>query len=184
MTEPITIPDATRQPDEYVEALLTTLGNRDALQVYAATPREVQRLCSGLDQSAWLAPLGAGEWNATQILGHLFDVDVVYGFRWRMCLTENNPTYPGYNEKEWSRLARPPAQQLMEAFTALRNANAALMDHMGPEDWQRGGVHGEQGGEDVRKMLNKIAGHDLAHLNQLHRTVEAATPARTAGLTP
>jgi hypothetical protein len=33
-------------------------------------------------------------------------------------------------------------------------------------------VHGEQGAEDVRLMIDKMAGHDLAHLNQLQRTID------------
>lgn len=173
MTEPIVIPDATRQPADYVAALLATLGQRDPLEVYAATPDEVRRLCGDLETADWLAPMAPDEWNALQIVGHLVDVDIVYGFRWRLCLTEDNPSYPGYDEKRWSALPRPPEPQLLEAFIALRRTNVELMRNLAAADWARTGVHGEQGKEDVRTMLAKIAGHDLAHLNQLQRTIEA-----------
>lgn len=172
-TEPIVIPDATRHPTEYVAALLATLGGRDPLQTYGATPAEIRRLCDDLTADDWLVHPAAGEWNALQIVGHLLDVDIVYGFRWRLCLTEDDPSYPGYDEKKWSRLARPPAEQLLAAFVGIREANLELMRQLGPRDWDRTGVHGEQGWEDVRTMLAKIAGHDLAHLNQLQRTIEA-----------
>jgi hypothetical protein len=174
MSETITIPDATREPVAYVRALLDTLAGRDPLEVYAGTPKAVRQLCDGLAEADWLTPLGPGEWNAEQIVSHLLDVDIVYGFRWRLVLTEDNPTYPGYNEKAWSRLPHPAPPGLLHGFSALRQVNSHLVGSLAPGDWARIGVHGEQGGEDMRRMIEKIAGHDLAHLNQLQRTVEIA----------
>jgi DinB superfamily len=110
-------------------------------------------------------------------VGHLFDVDVVYGFRWRLALTEEEPSYPGYDEKAWSGLARPAPRQLLDAFAGLRAANLALLRSLGEADLRRTAVHGEQGSEDVRRMIDKVAGHDLAHLNQLVRTVAVARQA-------
>jgi hypothetical protein len=174
MIEPIVIPDATLQPAEYVRALLDTLADRDPLTVYEQTPYEVQRLCQDLDGAAWSTPMATGEWSALQLVGHLFDVDIVYGFRWRLVLTQDLPSYPGYDEKGWSRLARPMPQRLLAAFAGLREANVTLLRSLGKPDWRARGVHGEQGSEDVRRMLDKIAGHDLAHFNQLQRTIAVA----------
>ncbi len=39
---------------------------------------------------AWFKPLGPGDWNAHQVVGHLFDVDIVYGFRWRLALSRRS----------------------------------------------------------------------------------------------
>jgi DinB superfamily len=174
--EPIVIPDATSQPAEYVAALLRTLGGRDPLAVLERTPAEARRCCQELDGRAWTAPMAPGEWSALQVVGHLLDVEVVYGFRWRLALTEKEPAYPGYDEKAWSRLARPAPPRLLDAFAALREANLALLRSLGEVDLRRVAVHGEQGGEDVRRMIDKVAGHDLAHLNQLRRTVAAVMP--------
>lgn len=173
MVEPIHLPDATADPDAYVAALLATAGDRDPVGVYARTPDEVRRLCTPLTGDAWSAQPIDGEWSAQQLVGHLFDVDLVYGFRWRLALTEDNPSYPGYDEKSWSELARPEPAALLTAFTALRRANLDLVRSLTPADWDRRAVHGEQGEEDVRRMMNKVAGHDIAHLNQLQRTIEA-----------
>lgn len=179
MIEPIEIPDATTQPAEYVQALLATLGNRDPLTVYRETPALVAKLCEGLSEPAWRTPMADGEWSALQVVGHLFDVDVVYGFRWRLALSADDPTYPGYDEKRWAELARPAIPDLLAAVTALRTANVALLDSLDEGSWRRTAVHGEQGREDIQRMLDKIAGHDLAHRNQLTRTVTAVTARAT-----
>lgn len=174
MVQPIDIPDATQEPQAYVAALLGTLGDRDPLAVYEATAGLVRELCAGLTESQWYTPMAPGEWNALQIVGHLFDVDIVYGFRWRLALTEKAPAYPGYNEKAWSELARPAPSALLDGFAGLRLVNAALLRALTDEDMTRVAVHGEQGEEDVARMIRKVAGHDLAHLNQLERTVAVA----------
>jgi DinB superfamily len=179
MVAPIVIPDASKEPAAYVEALLATLGDRDPLEVYAATPARVRELCAGLDDAAWTEPMAPGEWSALQVVGHLFDVDVVYGFRWRLALTEDSPTYPGYDEKRWSELTRPAPRALLAAFAGLREANLALLAGLDEEQLRRDAIHAEQGREDLRRMIDKVAGHDLAHANQLERTVAAAAARAT-----
>lgn len=177
MVEAIHIPDATAEPDDYVAALLATLGDRDPVEVYTATADEVRRRCGPLDARQWAVPLGPGEWSAYQLLGHLFDVEIVFGFRWRLTLTAEHPWYPGYDEKAFSELARPDPPVLLDAFLAVRAANLALVRSLTPEQLRRRGRHGEQGSEDLHRQVAKIAGHDLAHLNQLQRTVEIAVRA-------
>jgi hypothetical protein len=177
MILPIEIPDATTEPAAYVRALIDTLGERDPLETYSTTPSVIADICHDLSAKQWRTPLAAGEWSAAQIVGHLLDVDVVYGFRFRLVLTEENPSYPGYNEKRWSELARPGPEDVFSCLNGLRTANAELLRNMKPDDWQRWGTHGEQGSEQIEVMVAKIAGHDLAHLNQLERTVAVARKA-------
>jgi len=85
------------------------------------------------------------------------------------------PTTPGYDEKRWSLLPRPAPAQVMAALEGLRAVNLAVLDQVDDDGRQRLGVHGEQGEEHFDLTVRKVAGHDLAHLNQLARTVAAAT---------
>src|SRR5207237_1393942 len=43
-----------------------------------------------------------------------------------------------------------------------------------PQQLERRGAHSEQGGEDVRLMVRKLAGHDLAHLEQMRNAITLA----------
>ena len=175
MIEPIQIPDATLEPAAYVRALVDTLGDRDPLQVLRQTPTAVRAMCARLSDAQWRTPMAEGEWTALQVVGHLLDVEVVYGFRWRLILTEDRPAYPGYDEKRWSLLPRPAPSQLLGALEGLRAVNLAVLEEVEDAAATRLGVHGEQGEERFDLTVRKVAGHDLAHLNQLARTVAAAT---------
>jgi hypothetical protein len=103
-------------------------------------------------------------------LGQL-DVEIVYGFRWRLALTADRPSYPGYDEKLWSLLPKPPGDRLSLLLEALRAHNLWLLSSIPRAEWSRVGVHGEQGEETVEVMIQKVAGHDLAHVNQLQRAL-------------
>jgi hypothetical protein len=44
---------------------------------------------------------------------------------------------------------------------------------MSPEDLQRSGQHNERGAESLALMLQLLAGHDLSHLQQISRSIQA-----------
>jgi DinB superfamily len=163
MATPIEVPDAAGAPLQYRDALLALVGDRDPLDILADTPDAVAALCTGA--TAGRAP-AAGEWSAADVVGHLVDVEVVFSFRWRLALTADEPTYPGYDEKRWAALPRPPLEELVTTLQHLRTHDLHLLRQLGAEELGRVGVHGEQGPETVDVMVRKMAGHDLAHLDQ------------------
>jgi hypothetical protein len=167
----VDIPSATEEPAAYVTALLEVAGDRDPFDVIAQTPVWAKILCTDTPTELLNRVPEPDEWPAAFIVGHLFDVDVVYGFRWRLVITEDDPVYPGYDEALWSPLARLPFWQMLDAWTGLRASNVALLRSLPVEDWQRTGRHGEQGGETMEVMIRKVVGHDIAHINQIYRTV-------------
>lgn len=171
MNSPIETPDATAEPLAYRDALLALVGERDALGILAETPARLASLLAGRPAAALQTPPAPGEWPAGTIIGHLVDVEIVFGFRWRLALTEDRPSYPGYDEKRWSELPRPSADRLPATFEVLREYNLTLLREIPRASWQRVGVHEEQGPETIEVMVRKMAGHDLAHLDQMARAL-------------
>jgi DinB family protein len=177
----IIIPDATNEPGAYRDALITLLGERDPIEVLSSTHTTIVRATSGLSLEILRTPPRVGEWSTQELIGHLLDAEMAYAFRWRLTLTEEQPHYPAYNEKSWASLPKPPFPSVLEAFGVLCNMNLFLLQSL-PASWQRVGIHAEQGPETVELTMRKLAGHDLAHLNQLERTlatVAASTDERS-----
>lgn len=168
MATPISTPDATSDPIEYRDALLALAGDRDPLAILAATPDAVAALCADAADAPAPAP---GEWSADDVVGHLVDAEMTLGFRWRQTLTADQPALPGYDEKRWAALPRPPLDELVATFRTLRTHDLHLLRHLDAEQLRRVGVHSEQGPETVDVMIRKLAGHDLAHLDQLARAI-------------
>ena len=120
MASEIAIPDSAVDPSAYVASLLRTLGNQDPVAIYQETFDRVETITRGLSDGQWLLPLTSHEWSPYQIVGHLVDVDIVYGFRLRLALTSDNPTYPGYDERAWADLPKAPPEGRYKLL-AIRN---------------------------------------------------------------
>jgi hypothetical protein len=155
-------------------------GRRCLGQLDLAAPARGQGLVEPLHEMAGFRGRPArgaagGEWSVAQNVGHLFEVDICYDFRIRLILTEDRPVYPAYDDKRLGALPKPPFAGLMDAWNALRSANVLLCRSMDPAQQARIGIHPEQGEEPAIRLPQKMAGHDLAHLNQIARTIEAAT---------
>ena len=173
--ERIVAPDPVNEPEAYQQALLDLLGDRDEEAVLAATPERVAELTEELDLDTLQRRPEPGEWSAEEILGHLFDAEVVYSFRWRFTLAEKDPKYPGYNQDEWIKLPKPSFPELLAAYASLRRANVWLVEETPSDQWTKDAIHEERGSESFGLSLKVLAGHDIAHLKQLEQTVATVT---------
>jgi hypothetical protein len=81
-----------------------------------------------------------------------------------LCGSEPNPI-DVRNEREPS--------ELVEIFRTLRQFNLAVWRSTPHADLQRIGRHNERGTESLGMMLRLLAGHDLAHVAQITRYIEA-----------
>jgi hypothetical protein len=67
---------------------------------------------------------------------------------------------------------REPSE-LVEISRTVRAFNLGAWKRMSPEDLKRSGQHNERGAESLDVMLRMLAGHDLSHLDQIRRYIQA-----------
>lgn len=120
-------------------------------------------------QRAAVAP-APGKWSAAEIVCHLADCELVFGFRLRQTLTEDGPTVQPFNQEKWAaRYAGIPAGEALAAFRALRNWNLRMIRAALPAAANRPVTHPERGTMTFLTVVETMAGHDLNHLEQLRR---------------
>ena len=111
-----------------------------------------------------------GKWSISEILGHLLDTEFVYGYRYRMALSEPGRPIQAYDQAVWTetlRHRRLSAPRTVAQIQLLRKINLELVTSVPRRAWKRYGEHQERGRETVRRTLELIAGHDLNHLAQI-----------------
>jgi DinB superfamily len=172
MSDITRIPDAAGEPSAYVKALLGLVGDRDPVDVLAETPSRLAELVRDLDDDRLNRPGPDGGWSPAQLMGHLLDVELVVGFRLRQTLTADEARYPGYDQDAFAELPKPGFREVFAAYRALREMNVFLLRSIPAASWTRVGRHEEQGEEPLSVQVRKTAGHDLAHLDQLGRTLD------------
>jgi hypothetical protein len=162
----------------YVAALLELLGDRDPTEVLSGTVASISARIGGLSRAEFKRPERPGKWSIGQVLQHLADSELVWGWRLRMVLTHARPVIGGYDQDLWAdRLGYDQAdpQESLQEFAVLRNANLRLLRRATAADLKRVGIHEERGEESLEHMLRLYAGHDLLHLNQIDRIRDGRT---------
>lgn len=160
----------------YAGAILALLGERDPIAVLRETPARLASAIAGLSPTRLRTPEAPGKWSIGQVLQHLADSDLVWGWRIRLILSHDRPQITGYDQDSWAeRLHYADADpgEALALFGVLRAANLRLLDRATPDDLTRVGVHSERGEESIGYLCRLYAGHDLLHLNQIARVSAA-----------
>ena len=158
----------------YTAALLDLLGSRDPLTVLKTTASAASDAIAGVPGARLSTPEAPGKWSVRQVLAHLADSEVVWGWRLRMILAHDRPPIQGYNQDAWAdrlRYQEAEPEQSLGVFSALRRWNLRLLERASAEELQRVGVHSERGEESVAHLMKLYAAHDLLHLNQIARVL-------------
>lgn len=160
----------------YRERLFSLLDGREPLGVMAQTAGVLAQIASRHSAELLRRRPFEGKWTPNEIIGHLTDSEWVYGYRLRLILSEETPTILGTMQDSWvARLRhneREPSE-LVGTFRKLRELNLARWKQIPASELARAGQHNERGPESLQVMLRLLAGHDLSHLAQITRYIEA-----------
>jgi hypothetical protein len=163
-------------PQVYREKLFKLLGDRNPLEVLAETPCILADIVREHPATLLRTRPFEGKWTPNEIIGHLADGEWVYGYRLRLIFSEENPPIVGTNQDLWvanQRHNEREPSELVEMFQTMRQFNLALWERMSPADLRRTGHHNERGPESLGLTLRMCAGHDLSHLDQITRSIQA-----------
>ena len=160
----------------YVRALLDLLGRRDPIEVLdELLPWLAQRL-PGLDDATLRRPEKPGKWSVIEVIQHLADSDLVFSYRLKMMLTENQPPVQGYDQDRWAgelRYREAPLQLALDQLRGIRAANLHVLKRLSSSQLERVGLHSERGPESVGFLLQLMGAHDLVHRRQIDRIISA-----------
>ena len=164
--------DSPRERARYAGAILDLLGDSDPLPVLRKTPEAVTRAIHDLTRAQLGTPEGPNKWSIVQVLQHLADSDLVWGWRVRLILAQDRPMITGYDQDLWAErlhYSEADPDEAMATFGLLRRINVKLIDRASRAELKRVGLHSERGEESIEYLLRLYAGHDLLHLRQIER---------------
>ena len=168
--------DAPELRAQYAKAVLGLVADREPVDILRDTPGNAARAVATLTPEKLRTPEREGKWSIAQVLRHLADTDVVWGWRMRLILAQDRPPITGFDQDLWAErldYANADPYESLETFSVLRRDNLRLIERATPEDLQRVGVHAERGEESAGYLRGLYAGHDLLHLNQIDRIAKA-----------
>jgi hypothetical protein len=149
------------------------LDGRELEAILGATPAEIERLLKAIGPDKTMTPPAPGKWSAAEIICHLADCELVFGFRLRQTLAEDGPTIQPFDQDKWAATySGVGAEQALAVFLVLRGWNLRLIGGALPAAADRPVTHPERGTMTFLNIVETMAGHDLNHLGQLERLAQ------------
>jgi len=134
-------------------------------------PSKVRALVSELSEEQLKTPYRENGWTPIQVIHHLGDSHLNSLCRFKLAMTEENPTIRPYNEVAWAALGDYELmsnEEGMNFLEAVHTKWVAVLRMIKSEDWNRTFQHPESGIN--YKLINALAmyawhgNHHLAHI--------------------
>lgn len=152
------------------------LANRDPLQVLRCTPTELEQLVADLPRTAAARRPKPEKWSVLEIVAHMFDAELAFGWRIRSVVAEPGTALPWFDQDKWADRLQYISRHLgveLRQFRALREANLVVIESVPQSVWpDYYGVHEVRGRQTLADFVEMEAAHDLNHLRQIGERVE------------
>jgi DinB superfamily len=130
-------------------------------------PALMRAALQGLSDARLDTPYRDGGWTPRQIAHHVAESHMNAYIRFKLALTESNPTIKPYDEKLWAKtadVAREPAGTSIALLESLHMRWVTVLETMTPEDFTRTVFHPEHKRElSLDWMLQLYAWHGRHH---------------------
>jgi uncharacterized damage-inducible protein DinB len=148
---------------------------RASIAAIRATPAALREAVRGLSEAQVNTPYRDGGWTVRQVVHHVPESHMNAFTRFKLALTEDNPTIRPYQEDRWVRLgdiARTPLETSLALLDALHERWVTLLDVMTDADFRRPLTHPDMGAMTLDRMLQLYGWHGphhVAHITTLRR---------------
>jgi hypothetical protein len=139
-------------------------------------PGKIIQATSELSDEQLDTPYRQEGWTIRQVVHHCADSHMNALIRFKLALTENRPTIKPYAESLWAELVDGktlPVQVSLQLTEALHVRWSVLLTSLNDEQWKRGFIHPEHGGElKLYETVSLYAWHCEYHLAHVTRLKE------------
>jgi hypothetical protein len=146
---------------------------KNHLDAAEKSPKEIAAAVSGLSPTVLRYKPDPGKWCILEILGHLSDIEIVYGYRLRQMLADERPVIAPMDQDAWAKnlgYLETPAPELVALYGLNRHHNLRLLRRLKPGDLRKSAFHPETKSDvTVATLVERMAGHGASHLAQIEK---------------
>jgi uncharacterized damage-inducible protein DinB len=142
----------------------------------AELPAQFRNAVQGLSEAQFDTPYRQGGWTLRQLVHHVPDSHLNAYVRFKLALTEENPTIKPYEEARWAELPDTAGTQIgvsLVLLEALHRRWVVLLKSMTDEQWSRTYFHPDhQASLRLDAILAMYAWHGKHHTAHITRLRE------------
>ena len=138
----------------------------ELIQALRQLPEQMRQAVAGLTEAQLETPYRQGGWTVRQVVHHVPDSHLNAYVRFKLALTEDNPTIKPYNESAWARLpdSSLPLEVSLALLEALHWRWVSLLQTLPETVWHRTFLHPASGEFRLETSLALYAWHSKHHL--------------------
>jgi hypothetical protein len=143
------------------------------IRVIGDSATQFRRAVQGLDDRQLDTPYRPGGWTVRQVIHHVADSHMNAYIRFRLALTEDEPTIKPYDQDKWAVLEDARVGPLEPSLSLIENMHARLVSlaaSLPEESFGRAFFHPERGRmtlDEVLAMYSWHCRHHAAHITSL-----------------
>jgi uncharacterized damage-inducible protein DinB len=144
----------------------TDASRADAIASIAAAPAVLRAAVTGLDEGQLATHYRPGGWTVRQVVHHFADSHVNAYMRFRLTLTEEEPTIRTYEEAAWAELPdarEAPLELSLALLDRLHERWVLLLRALPPAAMERTLRHPDRGVMTLDHLLQLYAWHGKHH---------------------
>jgi len=129
-------------------------------------PRSLRQAVQGLSEAQIDTPYRDGGWTVRQVVHHVPDSHMNSYIRFKLALTEDNPTIKPYAEDLWAQLpdSKLPVEVSLRMLELLHERWVVLLKSMDEAAWKRTFRHPDLGEMPLPAALALYAWHGRHHI--------------------
>ena len=143
------------------------------LEAAEKSPKEIAAAVSGLSPAILRYRSNPEKWCILEILAHLADIEIVYGYRLRQMLADEKPVIAPMDQDAWAKnlgYLHASAPELVAMYGLNRHHNLRLLRLLKAEDLEKSAFHPEYKKDvTVGRLVEQMAGHGVNHLAQIEK---------------
>ena len=130
------------------------------------TPAKLRAAVRGLSDVQLDTPYREGGWTVRQVVHHVPDSHMNSYVRFKLALTEDEPTIKPYFEDRWAELpdSRQPIENSLTLLDSLHQRWMVVLRSLSDADWKRTFRHPELGPMPLEKTLALYSWHGRHHV--------------------
>lgn len=135
-------------------------------------PRRMRDAVHRLNAEQLQTPYREGGWTLAQVVHHLPDSHMNAYIRFRLALTESEPTIKAYDEARWAELPDAASSDIEASLLLLEGLHqrwVSLLRRITPEQWTLAFLHPERGRVTLERNLAIYAWHGRHHVAHVTR---------------
>jgi uncharacterized damage-inducible protein DinB len=150
-----------------LESNLTEAQRKKFIKEIAEAPAKLRAAVKGLSPEQIDTPYRPGGWTVRQVVHHLPDSHLNAYIRFKLTLTEEQPTIKPYDQEKWASLEdarRAPIDISLTLMDSLHQRWSLLLRSLTPTDFARTFRHPEMGVLNLDAYLGLYSWHGRHHV--------------------